>query len=223
MLKAIKDAIKTFKEVLQLFIALWRLVKKNPRPFLVLIIIIGIYYGLQFYAYTYPAITIKRYFDNIDNGTNYEIAWGLIDSNYRASRWKNLKDFAAGYKTTSFHKNRRIKYLGSTVNPIWGLFADDLTYELTCDVEDTFTEKDLSDNNKIEDIIWIIIKDFYDLKTNRSDFINGTIILNDYFKFRGAKTIRLVRSFKKIITIRKINSTWKIISIKTLEAAIKIN
>src|SRR5437764_1020760 len=116
LLKQIKDIAEVIREILKIFVQIWLLCRRFPVIFGSLALFAFIYFGLRWYVFEYPKLTIRTYFSAIGSHS-FPVAWDAVAEDYRSRRWQTLDHFAGLYATTSAPTGIKVAYTDSTLNP----------------------------------------------------------------------------------------------------------
>lgn len=84
----IKNQLTVFRDLLQLVEESINIVKRHPKFFFVLFILLLCYYGLRYHTYDKPKSVIQRYYFSI-NAKEYNKAWYQLNKEYRKTLHDN--------------------------------------------------------------------------------------------------------------------------------------
>jgi hypothetical protein len=203
----ILNALKTVKEGGELIIGIWDLVRKHPKPILVVLILSGIGWGYQWYTFDRPGLVIEKWIVGISN-QKYAAALEFVDPKYREARKWTAERFKYLFTTPKTITGIKIEYQGSRWNLSQLFLQGDLKYKTTYEVSEKVASEEVFDaDNTVkpdyaEVALWLQISDPARFKLLKSG---------------SGEPMTLVRKFIQIITVSKLESEWRLSEIENLE------
>jgi hypothetical protein len=214
MLESIRHFLESAKEIANLIVQIFQILKRYWALFAVLALAGVLYVGAMFYLIFFPEETIRRFYHYTENPDTRENAWNLIYTPFRTDRWHNLADFKSGFKTTVAYSNISITYTEDPWNPailLKALLGDPLEYDVSFAVLDSFKTADFNGDAQQDDLLWLHIahRRTFDL-LKKGEIANPT---------NPEGSLEMTRIYKKKIKLRR-DPSWVISQIETLEVCI---
>jgi hypothetical protein len=215
MLESIRNSLVAAKEIANLIIQIFNILKRYWGLFAVLALVGGIYIGLVIYCIYRPSEYIRRFYRLAENPETREDAWNLLYRPYRIQIWHDLTDFKSGFKTTIGYSNMSISYTKDPWNPavlLDALLGEPLEYDVSFSVLDSFKTVDFDGDAQQDDLLWLHIahkRTFNQLKEGK--FGNPT---------NPEGSLEMTRTIRKKMELRE-SPTWVISKITTYDVSIK--
>jgi hypothetical protein len=203
----ILELLKALKESGELIVGIWDLVRKHPKPILVVLIASGIGWGYQWYTFDRPGWVIEKWIVGIGN-KQYASALELVDPQYREARRWTVKRFERLFSTPKTITGITIDYQGSRWKLSQLFLQRDLRYETTYNVSEKLAREVVFDTDGnirpdyAEVALWLQISDparFIQLMEGSSE------------------PMTLSRRFTQIFTVSKHGKKWLLSEIENHE------
>jgi hypothetical protein len=157
MLENLKKSLEAVKDIAKLLLELLTIVKRHPAFFGTIGLFVCSYVGLRFYAYSFPAQTVREYFREIGNH-QFDDSWALIDPDYQGRKWHSDEaTYKEEYETSAPPENLHIKSLDASENLFSALFSETLRYEASFEVHERFSRADLQKPGQAANALWVQI------------------------------------------------------------------
>jgi hypothetical protein len=206
ILDAPKDFLQAVEQTLHALLKILIIFKKHPL-FAAIVLLCAGFYGFGWWlTYGVPERQIRKFYTAIEDRTDMNGAWTLLDRNYQKVWKDDPYRFESGYKTTIGYSNMHVRPADRAWNPFGFLYLDSFDFDVVFIVEDRFTRDDLNDDlQKRMNRHWLAIAHPYDL--DRLE--DGTL---------GYASLTLRRRYRQKITMRRVSfNNWSIANIDTPE------
>ncbi len=204
------EVLKAFRETADVAIDIWDVVRKRPKPVLLLVVLATLGWGYQWAAFDRPGFVIREWIVDIED-RRFKSALELVDPSYRKARGWTPERFENLFHAHKSITNIEVEYQGSRWILWHPLVGSDLTYKTTYEVIEKvprdliFDEQGTVRRSYQEVSRWLEIRD-------PAEF--------DSFASGKTESMTLARRFSQIFIVSNVDGDWRIAEIKNLERAL---